>query len=58
MSISSSQSQYVTSGTPVNFTISVKNNDRSACTGATFNLSDTLPAGAPAAKPRLVLSVS
>ncbi len=27
----------------MNFTISVKNNDSSACTGATFNLSDIYP---------------
>src|SRR5712691_10489937 len=36
VSISPSQSQYVTSGTPVNFTVSVTNNDSSACAAATF----------------------
>ncbi len=45
VSISPLQSLYVTSGTPVNFTVSVKNNDSSACPAATFNLSDSLPAG-------------
>jgi M6 family metalloprotease-like protein len=45
VSISPLQSQYVTSGTPVNFTVSVKNNDSAACAAATFNLSDTLPSG-------------
>jgi len=43
MSISPLQSQYVTSGTPVNFIVSVKNNDSSGCPATTFNLSDTLP---------------
>jgi hypothetical protein len=45
VSISPVQSQYVTSGTPVNFTVSVKNNDSAACAATTFDLSDTLPSG-------------
>jgi uncharacterized membrane protein len=42
LTISPSQSQSVAAGTPVNFTVSVKNNDSSACTTSTFNLSDTV----------------
>ena len=45
VSISPLQSQYVTSGTPVNFIVSVKSNDSSGCPATTFNLSDTLPTG-------------
>jgi uncharacterized membrane protein len=45
VSISPSQSQYVTSGTPVNFTVSVKNNNSPACAAATFALSGALPSG-------------
>ena len=43
--VSPSQSQYVTSGTAVNFTVSVKDNDSSSCAPATFNLGDALPSG-------------
>lgn len=45
VSVSPLQSQYVTSGTPVNFTVSVKDNDSSACAPAMFNLFETLPSG-------------
>jgi M6 family metalloprotease-like protein len=45
VSVTPSQSQFVTSGTPVNFTVSVKDNDSSSCPAATFNLSDPLPSG-------------
>jgi hypothetical protein len=45
VSISPSQSQYVTAGALVNFTVSVKDNDTSSCAPATFNLSDALPSG-------------
>jgi len=43
--VSPSQSQSVTSGTAVNFTVSVKDNDSSSCPAATFNLGDALPSG-------------
>jgi len=45
VSVSPSQSQYVTSGTAVNFTATVINNDSSSCPAATFNLGDALPSG-------------
>ncbi len=45
VSVSPSQSQYVSSGTPVNFTVTVTDNDSSACSAATFNLGDTLLSG-------------
>jgi len=45
LSASPVQSQSVAPGTPVNFTVSVKNNDSSGCTNSTFNLTDSLPAG-------------
>lgn len=45
VSISPSQSQYVASGTPVNFTVTVTDNDSSSCAPAAFNLSGTVPAG-------------
>ena len=45
VSISPSQSQYVTSGTPVNFTVTVTDNDTSSCAPATFNLANTVPSG-------------
>src|SRR5262249_23037110 len=43
--ISPSQSQYVSSGTAVNFTVTVTDNDSSSCAPATFNLGSTLPSG-------------
>jgi M6 family metalloprotease-like protein len=45
VSVSPSQSQYVTSGTAVNFTATVTDKDSSACAPATFNLGDSLPSG-------------
>jgi hypothetical protein len=45
VTVSPSQSQYVTSGTAVNFTATVTDHDSSACAPATFNLSDALPSG-------------
>jgi hypothetical protein len=45
VSVSPSQSQYVTSGTAVNFTVTVIDNDSSSCAPATFNLGDALPSG-------------
>jgi M6 family metalloprotease-like protein len=45
VSISPAQSQSVTSGTAVNFTVTVTDNDSSSCAPATFNLSGTVPAG-------------
>ncbi len=45
VSVSPSQSQYVISGTSVNFTATVTDKDSSACAPATFNLGDSLPSG-------------
>jgi Gametolysin peptidase M11/NPCBM-associated, NEW3 domain of alpha-galactosidase len=45
VSVSPSQSQSVTAGTLVNFAVSVKDNDSSSCSPATFNLGDALPSG-------------
>jgi hypothetical protein len=45
VSVSPSQSQSVTSGTPVNFTATLTDNDSSSCSPATFNLASSLPSG-------------
>jgi hypothetical protein len=45
VSVSPSQSPSVAPGTPVNFTVSIKDNDSSSCAPATFNLGDYLPSG-------------
>ena len=45
VSVSPSQSQYVTSGTPVNFTVTVADNDTSSCAPSTFNLGGSVPSG-------------
>lgn len=45
ISVSPSQSQGVAAGTPVNFTVSVTDNDSSSCPAAVFNLGDALPSG-------------
>jgi len=45
VSVSPSKSQYVTSGTAVNFTATVIDNDNSSCSPATFNLASALPSG-------------
>jgi len=42
--ITPSQNQWVQSGTPVNFTVTLRDNDLAGCTASTFNLTDTLPA--------------
>lgn len=58
VSVSPAQSQYVTSGTAVNFTVSVKDNDTSSCAPATFNLGDALPSGWTGVWSATVLSLS
>ena len=45
ISVTPSQSQYVTSGTAVNFAATVIDNDSSSCAPATFSLGDALPSG-------------
>jgi M6 family metalloprotease-like protein len=45
VSVSPTQSQYVASGTAVNFIATVNDNDSSSCAPATFNLGDVLPPG-------------
>lgn len=45
VSVSPAQGQWVTAGSSVNFTATIKDNDSSACPQSTFNLSDTLPSG-------------
>jgi len=45
VTVSPGQSQSVTSGTPVNFAVTVTNNDSSSCAPAAFNLGSTVPAG-------------
>ena len=45
LSLSPSQSSWVTAGTTVPFTISVKNNDSSGCTASSFSLSGSTPSG-------------
>ena len=45
VSISPTQSQYVTSGTAVNFTATVIDNDTSSCAATAFNLAGALPSG-------------
>jgi hypothetical protein len=45
VSISPSQSQWVSAGTPVNFTFSMTNNDNSSCSSTVFNLAGSVPNG-------------
>jgi hypothetical protein len=45
VTVSPSQSQAVTAGTPLSFTISVKDNDSSSCAPGTFSLSGMVPPG-------------
>jgi M6 family metalloprotease-like protein len=45
VSVSPSQSQSVSSGTPVNFSATVTDNDSSSCAPATFNLGSAVPSG-------------
>jgi hypothetical protein len=58
LSISPSQSQSVTSGTPVNFSVSVTDNDSSGCSPSTFNLGSTLASGWAGAWSAAALSLS
>jgi NPCBM-associated, NEW3 domain of alpha-galactosidase len=43
INVSPAQSQWVLAGSPVNFAVTVKDNDSPACAQSTFNLSDNLP---------------
>jgi len=45
LSLSPVQSSFVTAGTPVNFTATVKDNDSTTCPPATFDLIDSVPSG-------------
>jgi len=58
ISVSPSQSQYVTSGTAVNFTATVTDKDSSGCSAATFNLAAALPSGWAGVWNTTVLSLS
>jgi len=58
ISVSPPQSQYVTSGTAVSFTVSVRDNDSSSCAPASFNLGDALPSGWAGTWSTTVLSLS
>lgn len=58
ISLSPSQSAWVTAGTTVPFTVSVKNNDSSGCSSSTFNVAGSAPSGwtAGMTSPALTLS--
>lgn len=45
VTIAPSTGPWVAAGTPVNFTLTVTNNDSSYCTSSSFNLSDAVPSG-------------
>jgi hypothetical protein len=45
LSVSPSQSQYVTAGTAVNFAATITDNDSAACSASSFDLNSTVPAG-------------
>src|SRR6476646_9542824 len=45
VTVSPAQNQGVTSGIPVNFTVTVTNNDSAGCSSATFSLGSTVPSG-------------
>jgi hypothetical protein len=45
VNVSPTQSQWVISGSSVNFTVTVKDNDSSSCPSSTFNLGDALLSG-------------
>ena len=45
VAMSPSQSQWVSAGTTVPFTVSVTNNDNAGCTSSSFNLSASVPSG-------------
>jgi hypothetical protein len=58
ITLSPSQSSWVTAGTAVSFGITVKDNDSSGCSASTFSLADSVPSGwsATLATPTLSLS--
>ncbi|HWQ33931.1 MAG TPA: NEW3 domain-containing protein [Blastocatellia bacterium] len=58
LTLSPSQSQWVTAGTTVSYTITVRNNDSSGCASSSFNLQANVPSGwaATFAAPSLILS--
>src|SRR5438093_5813853 len=58
VTVSPSQSQWVTAGTTVNYTMSVKNMDGTACSSSTFSLGDVVPAGWTAVLPTQSLTLS
>jgi hypothetical protein len=58
LSLSPSQSAWVTAGTPVSFTISIRNNDSSGCTASTFSVAGRAPSGWSAAVASPTLSLS
>jgi len=58
VSLSPSQSAWVTAGTMVPFTVAVKNNDRSACSTSTFSVAGIAPTGWSAALTSPALSLS
>jgi hypothetical protein len=58
VSISPTQSQYVTAGTAVTFTVTVKDNDSSACASSSFNLAANDPSGWSDAWSNPVLTLS
>ena len=45
VTISPTQTQWVNSGGAANFTVTVKDNDSTACAQSTFNLADSVPSG-------------
>jgi M6 family metalloprotease-like protein len=45
VSVSPSQSQYVTPGTAVSFTVTVKDSDNSVCSTSSFDLNSSIPTG-------------
>jgi hypothetical protein len=58
VSISPSQSQWVTAGTAVSFTFSVTNNDNSGCSTSTFNLGVVVPSGWSSAMGNTLLNLA
>jgi alpha-galactosidase-like protein len=58
VTVSPSQSQWVTAGTTVNYTMSVKNMDGTGCSSSTFSLGDAVPAGWTALLPTSSLTLS
>ena len=58
ISLSPSQSSWESAGTTVPFTVSVKNNDSSACSASTFSLAGSVPSGWSGALASSTLSLS